>query len=384
MRYKAIYILLITLFAMTACTDPTKVRGITLLPERLTLGVGEEAQIEMIITPISADIYNPKSWKSSDENVARVNGKGIVTALSAGECVITCQTSNAKAECHITVTPPSYSMIMSSAIASQQRQLDNKNQNITLRLYDQNLSIDPDGNTHGNGYILNLSLILPPETTQPSEGTFEIDSTQLPYTAEVGKIIKEGLNYYATGSYLGYYSDNGLSASFITSGSITIKKEGGNFNIECNLTGENQEKIKIRYNGEIVYEPYIEREEHTLTYTSFSYKSIVVSDESNLNHMEITVMTDKGEASFYLRTPLSATDYIPSGRYSISAQPAPFTMLHPDNALFCHLMENGDTTAIFHSGELRISENETGQTLEAELYDRDKNKYTIMQSDSNQ
>ena len=100
------YILLLCLLAFFACTNETKVESITLNPTEITLNVGETSQIEMIISPISASIYNPTSWKSSNPNVAQVDNKGNVTAIYAGECIITGKTKYHEAYCKVTVVAP--------------------------------------------------------------------------------------------------------------------------------------------------------------------------------------------------------------------------------------------------------------------------------------
>ena len=79
-----IYLFLLTLLALAACSDNTKVTNISLNPSELIMKIGDTAHIEMIISPISAIIYNPTAWSSSNPNVAQVNDNGKVTAIKEG------------------------------------------------------------------------------------------------------------------------------------------------------------------------------------------------------------------------------------------------------------------------------------------------------------
>ena len=116
MHKKLLYITLILSFCLIGCTDETKVQSVRLNPTELTLSIGDTYQIEMLISPISAIIYNPVSWRSSNPNVAQVDNKGNVTAIYAGECVITGKTKHHEDYCHITVVAPEYNFAFENGI----------------------------------------------------------------------------------------------------------------------------------------------------------------------------------------------------------------------------------------------------------------------------
>lgn len=80
------------------------VTGVTLNKESLTLTEGQSEALTATVRPQNAD--NKKvTWKSSDEKVATVDETGKVTAVAAGEAVITVTTAEGgfTADCAITV-----------------------------------------------------------------------------------------------------------------------------------------------------------------------------------------------------------------------------------------------------------------------------------------
>lgn len=92
---------------MVDVKEPTKVSSIELSETEATMEVGEELTLTASILPDNA---NNKSvnWTSDNTDVATVvDGK--ITAVSSGECNITCAStdgSNVSAICHIVVNEP--------------------------------------------------------------------------------------------------------------------------------------------------------------------------------------------------------------------------------------------------------------------------------------
>lgn len=87
--------------------EPTKVSSIELSETEATLEVGEELTLTASVLPDNA---NNKSvdWTSDNTDVATV-ADGVITAVSPGECDITCAStdgSNVSAVCHIVVNEP--------------------------------------------------------------------------------------------------------------------------------------------------------------------------------------------------------------------------------------------------------------------------------------
>ena len=218
MKNKLLYIAILGL-CFVGCSDETKVQSVRLEPTELTLNIGETRQIEMLIEPISAIIYNPVAWKTSNPNVAQVDNKGNITAVYAGECLITCKTKHHEAYCQVTVVAPKYNITFTNGIVFDEGiKPDIVQRNLILRLYDDNLTIDSTGAMSGNGLFLNINLYVPSNSEQLPIGEYHTSDTINDYTIMPGALRQEGNAYYATGSYLGQYTDNGLSALFLTEG----------------------------------------------------------------------------------------------------------------------------------------------------------------------
>lgn len=92
--------LIMTLF--TGCF--WKVEEIVLEEDEITLTVGEKYEVEYEILPEKAAEDAELSWESDDEDVAKVNSKGRITAKGPGECTVTVTAENGvSAEIEVTV-----------------------------------------------------------------------------------------------------------------------------------------------------------------------------------------------------------------------------------------------------------------------------------------
>ena len=109
---KSVYALLaaLTLLGCSKATkdgpdgdQPVKVSGVSLLQSSLSLFVGKEATLTVIISPKDAE-NTGVTWSSSNSAIASVD-KGLVKALKAGETVITVKTDDGgyTATCTVTV-----------------------------------------------------------------------------------------------------------------------------------------------------------------------------------------------------------------------------------------------------------------------------------------
>lgn len=89
----------------TVTVDTVQVSSLKLSKSELTLALNKTATIKATVG--TEEAANKKlKWESSDEKIAKVNSKGKVTAVSAGEAVITCSTtdgSKIEKECKVTV-----------------------------------------------------------------------------------------------------------------------------------------------------------------------------------------------------------------------------------------------------------------------------------------
>lgn len=339
---KKIIILLTTITLLIACTDETKVQSITLNPTEKTLNIGESFQIEMLIDPISAIIYNPTSWKSSNPNVAQVDDNGVVTAIYAGECLITGKTKKHEAYCKITVVAPQYNITFTNAILFDEGiKLGNTQRNLILRLYDDNLSIDSTGSTLGNGLFLNINLYAPSDSKQLPVGIYNTSDTINDFTILPGALRQEGNAYYATGSYLGQYTDNGLSALFLASGVIEVS-QNDNYSITCSFLGTQAECVNATFNGEIpIYDTSAENQTTTFKYNNVTTEQVDISNEPTLNHVKINFLGNDSTISFIARIPKSIS-YLPQGKYYLSTALQAYTLC-PQHSF---IIAQNDTTII--------------------------------------
>ena len=72
----------------------------------LSLTIGEQSQLEASVKLGSTTLDVPVSWSSDSINVATVDDKGIVTAVSVGTAIITATSEGQTATCHVSVTEP--------------------------------------------------------------------------------------------------------------------------------------------------------------------------------------------------------------------------------------------------------------------------------------
>lgn len=83
--------------ATTTCTKAVEITGsystkLTLSRKAFSVNVGSTYSLAATLTPSDA-IDSTITWKSSNSNIAKVNGKGVVTGVSTGNAVITATTS---------------------------------------------------------------------------------------------------------------------------------------------------------------------------------------------------------------------------------------------------------------------------------------------------
>lgn len=368
MYKKLLYIILILSFCLIGCTDETKVQSVRLNPTELTLKIGDTYQIEMLISPISAIIYNPVSWRSSNPNVAQVDNKGNVTAIYAGECIITGKTKHHEDYCHITVVAPEYNFTFTNGIMFDEGIDQETNQrNLILRLYDENITIDSTGAMAGNGLFLNINLYAPADSEELPTGTYKTSDTINDFTILPGALRQEGNAYYATGSYLGQYTDNGLSAIFLTEGEITVENNG-NYAIVCSFTGTQTEKIDATFEGSIeIYDTSKENQITTIKYTEAITEPIEIAEEPTLNHIKITLVGNDTTVTFVARTPKSVNT-LPNGNYYLNNNMIAYTLVEGK----CTISTNEGSEAIT-SATLQVSES----NLQATFTDAKGEKYQI-------
>ncbi|MDH3208289.1 MAG: Ig-like domain-containing protein [Gemmatimonadota bacterium] len=91
--------------ALAAVGRPGPASGITVIPDTMTLAVGNSAQLLYQTTDaFGNEIQNPSvSWSSNDESVAEVGATGVVLAVGEGSAGVRVTDGNVQAEAAITV-----------------------------------------------------------------------------------------------------------------------------------------------------------------------------------------------------------------------------------------------------------------------------------------
>ena len=103
-RYLFATLLLATTFLMTAgCSsdDPTQITSLKLNRSELVLLPGETFQLEATTRPADAGV--PIAWSSSNETVATVSDRGLVTGVGYGAAIVTARYGSYMARCSVTL-----------------------------------------------------------------------------------------------------------------------------------------------------------------------------------------------------------------------------------------------------------------------------------------
>lgn len=130
--------------------DPEKkVTSVTLSPTESTLEIGGTMSLTATVLP--EDATDPSlTWSSSDESVAVVSDKGVVTAVNAGNATITAKANSIdesaqgpfSATCEITVTAPAHIGDYYYSDGSWSTDLDNNKTPIGIIFYVDDPSVD--------------------------------------------------------------------------------------------------------------------------------------------------------------------------------------------------------------------------------------------------
>ncbi len=105
MKLKSLFVLFLstTLVLFNACTpEDTAVSGITLDETSVSFGVGDTLALKATLAPKGAT--GTVAWTSSNQTVATVNSRGVITALTMGTTTITATVETFTATCAVTIT----------------------------------------------------------------------------------------------------------------------------------------------------------------------------------------------------------------------------------------------------------------------------------------
>ena len=381
-NYFYILFFCIALLVSHSCDDPSKVKSVFLSPENMQLSVGETRQIEMFALPLSSIAYNSAAWISSNPDVAVVDSKGNVTAVYSGECMIIGQMSNVYDTCFVKVVTPTYKIDFNKMTMYDADSEDDKKL-IVLRLHDNSLSFDKEGNAIGNGLFLNLCLYIPISRDSLPLGDFVVSNSGNQYTVAPGEITQTDGRYYVTGSYLGQYTVDGLSVVRVAKGDVNIAFEGS-YIVDCKLFGADNEKIDVNciaipnyYRGDDTHDV------QSIYYTDYLAEEMTLQAEPSVNHIKLT-LNCVGDTSvvFLARVPLSV-NYLPSGKY-VTADDIyrSFTLLSTSNTYQCTFV-TGDTQSVINDATLSVTRDEDKKYLfEAHFSTIDNSSFVVSKADN--
>lgn len=328
MRARLLIMMLIVL-TVVGCQNETKVQSIAVEPTELTLAIGESRQIELTITPTSAQIYNLKYWSSSNPKVARVDSRGNVTGIYAGTAVITATVDSHKATCLVTVETPVYDLSFDRAtVFLNGTDPETGSVNVVIRLHDNRVAIDSAGNISGNGLMLNLASFAPATASGLAQGIYNVADSHTDYTLLPGTIVTEGSASYIIGTFLGQYTDDGLGVVQVAAGTMNIARRAEEWSITCDLTGPQNEIIRATWQGTpIIYNADTVYPTEELIYSRVSIADTTVAEEPQVRHTYLRFNTDLGPVEMTLRLPLGSPTTIMAGRYTMSPEPESFTVM---------------------------------------------------------
>ena len=217
--------------------------------------------------------------------------------------------------------------------------------------YEEGIEIDSIGDVSGNGMMLNLQLFSDVTTEPLIEGNYQINESKMPFTVMPGEIKEQGETTYATGSFLGQYSDYGLSVLFAKTGLMKVTKEAEEYYVECVMEGELNEHIVARFRGNItIYRGDTTYKVEEIYYTKVELTDTLIENETMLQHTRAIFQCENNNVEMILRLPKSCKEQILEGRYTLSNKTESYTIMEGAKI--------GKTD--IESGTLDITKNEKG------------------------
>lgn len=201
--------------------DPNTITGLTLDKYSVYLEIGETDMPWVTMTP-EASTEKGEIWKSSDESVATVDQYGHITAVSAGECIVTVTSENnpiVYAEVKVTVNSadgtPDSSAGQSTGSATTGGIQTNVNTVTTAA------SPHPNGNsetTTENGLTYVDGILIANKTYGlPSTYAPGLDSTtESQFNALSDAAAQEGLNIWLASGYRSYDYQSSIYNNYVS------------------------------------------------------------------------------------------------------------------------------------------------------------------------
>lgn len=351
-------------FLLASC-DQHPVSSVTIDRNTLELQVGETYQLEAVILPLEAAMYNSVSWASSDEAVATVASDGTVTAVYTGSCTITATAGKKSTSCSVTVGKLDYEFSFSRAtVLYYGDAYENGTNNLVLRLLGDGISLTDEGALSGEGIFFNIDMNVPLGNRTVPVHTFNVDSSRTEYTFAAGELQTIDGTQYATGTFVGQRSADGLTVVFVQSGSFWVTLDGDEYTLEGHFEGKNQETIVVSFSGKIDFlDRSGEMPAEIYTFATQRLKQDLLGDVSgkSLNQFQYTATDADTTLVFTLYAPLSVKEKCPVGTYDFSG----IRSYSIASAMF----NVGATAYAINNGEVVVSENDGAQKFSCQFVD---------------
>ncbi len=351
-------------FLLVSC-DQHPVSSVTVDRNTLELQVGETYQLEAVILPLEAAMYNSVSWASSDEAVATVSSDGTVTAVYTGSCTITATAGKKSTSCSVTVGKLDYEFSFSRAtVLYYGDAYENGTNNLVLRLLGDGILLTDEGALSGEGIFFNIDMNVPLGNRTVPVHTFELDSSRTEYTFAAGELQTIDGTQYATGTFVGQRSADGLTVVFVQSGSFWVTLDGDEYTLEGHFEGKNQETIVVSFSGKI---DFLDRSGETpaeiYTFATTRLKQDFLGDVSgkSLNQFQYTATDADTTLVFTLYAPLSVKTKCPVGTYEFSGVRS--------YSIVSAMFNAGTTAYAINNGEVVVSENDGKQKISCQFVD---------------
>lgn len=226
---------------------------------------GDTATLHASLLPAEAAGSETVEWESSDLSVATVDEGGKVTAVAAGNAVITARVRDLSAACPVVVIKPAFEFIPDMAESGYALNAFSNTSEVPvldeaviwLRSSDYTLEKDPEysGNIKQTGRELQVSLNIAAGSDKViPEGTYVISPIS-DYTPDEYEPMTS-FSYYTIEFYeLGtFYADYDTGEKFVpVSGNIVLGKSGNTYTLDIEMYDENSERFVCRYSGELLF-----------------------------------------------------------------------------------------------------------------------------------
>ena len=318
-----------------SCDDSTipEVKSIYVDQDSVSLEVGETAQLEAYVLPIDADIYNSINFSTSDANVATVSEDGLITARYSGTCQIVLFSDNVYSYVSVTVLP--LKVVLTSLTkgvcieeASSDETADDTRSTYVIKLLEPTLDLSTfEYTVSGVGTMLNLVTSFASDAEYIPDGMYTFTTEPEDGGFQIGTIETVNGKFYAQGSYVAYYTNNGTSVILIKSGVVNIQRAGDIYKVALTAEGANQEIITMVYHAEIELKQEVVRSTVAMQYTTMTDVVTDTLSTSLIHELTFTNATLDSLMTISVVTPSFSEAYIPLGSYTFSEEIAPFNVL---------------------------------------------------------